>query len=65
LTSALGGQFEAPAALPIEIFFAILIVYEAIWVPEPVWKNYIKEKFLVTAGNRTSEVYPLAYRYTD
>jgi hypothetical protein len=51
----MSGQFHAPAALA-----PAPISYEAAWAPEPVWKQWQKDRFAPPTGNRTPVVQQVA-----
>jgi hypothetical protein len=53
LTSALDGG-EWSASHPGRALPPVPIVQENGWTPEPVWTQRIEEKFLASAGDRTS-----------
>jgi len=46
------GQLHAPAALPPGKKPLVPTGYEAEWIPEPVWTQWRREKFLGTALRR-------------
>lgn len=49
VSSRVSGSDSAPANLP-----TLRIEYEAVWAPYPVRTLWGREKFLVSAGNRTT-----------
>jgi hypothetical protein len=58
------GQLHALATMTPGKEPPVPIGYEAGSAPEPVWTLWGKEKSC-TAGNRTRDVQPVAYRCTD
>jgi hypothetical protein len=59
------GQLHAPVALLPGREPSVPIGYEAGLTPEPVWKLWRKEKFLVPTENLTPTVRLVARWYTD
>jgi hypothetical protein len=56
------GQLHAPTALPLGKEPPVLIVYAAVWAPEPIWS---REKSLAPAGNLTPALQPVARPCTE
>jgi hypothetical protein len=61
----MSGQCHAPAALYPREKEPVPIVEEAGWIPEPVWRQRLEEKSLVSAGDRTPVVRSAARQYGD
>jgi hypothetical protein len=55
-------SFHAPTALH---RLPVPIGYEAVWVPEPVGRLWMREKSLALVENRIRAVQPVIHRYAD
>jgi len=55
------GQLQDPAVLPPRKEPSVPIWYDAGCDPGPVWTRWRREKFLATAGNRTTVVQYMAF----